>query len=325
MPKRKGNITLRDIAALAKVSPTTVSMVLNGKAQENHIPDSTCEKIMQIVREKDFVPNIHARAISRGKSDLIGVVLRDDIGHSFWAEILSGIEKVLAATERHFILSFFDNKKGSETKAFNFLKQKGVDAYIWTPVEESDFNAVRTLAGNKPLLILAGYKEGFSSVEVDENRGGQLAAEYFISQGFRKAAAIGADNQMQSRIAAFREKFTASGGECEIFLSAAEFMEHVREYPAVFCFSDNLALHLYQQCGKAGIRIPQDLSVIGYDNQFFTSLMTPPLTTVNQPKISFGKSAGTLLVDMLDNAQEKLPVRQLLAPDLVVRESCITK
>ena len=101
-------------------------------------------------------------------------------------------------------------------------------------------------------------------------------------------------------------------------------MEHVREYPAVFCFSDNLALHLYQQCGKAGIRIPQDLSVIGYDNQFFTSLMTPPLTTVNQPKISFGKSAGKLLIDMLDNTQEKLPIRQLLAPDLVIRESCIT-
>lgn len=323
MMRKKRDITLRDIADLAKVSPTTVSMILNGKAQENHIPNSTCEKIMQIVREKNYVPNIHARAISRGRSDLVGVVLRDDIGHSFWAEILSGIEKVLASTERHFILSFFNSEKGSEAKVFNFLKQKGVDAYIWTPVATSDFEAIRTLAGNKPLLILAGNHEGFTSVEADENIGGKIAAEHFISLGFRKAAAIGAENQMQNRTAAFYKHFTACGGKCQIFPSTTMFMQNVKEFPAVFCFSDNIALQLYQLCGKHGIRIPQDLSVIGYDNQFFTSLMTPPLTTVNQPKESYGRCAGETLVNMLDNADCEQGFRKLLAPELVIRESCI--
>lgn len=318
MPDKKDRVTLRDVAAAAKVSPTTVSMVLNGKAQENHISAITCKRIMKIVRDLDYVPNPHARAISRGRTDLIGVVLRDDLGHSFWAEILAGMEKILAETERHLILSFFNSESGTEKKAFAFLKQKGVDAYLWTPTENSDFETVRNLTGKNPLLLLTGCREGFYSVAVDENAGGRMAAQYFIRRGFKKAAAIGGDSLMQSRISAFCKEFSGIG-ECRQFASVEEFMVCAGEYPAVFCFSDNLALRLYQACRDAGIRIPQDLSVIGYDNQFFTSLMTPPLTTVNQPKRSFGESAGKALINMLDGDGCE---SQLLLPDLVIRSSC---
>lgn len=318
MVSGKSRVTLRDVAAAAKVSPTTVSMVLNGKARDNHISEITCKRIMKIVRELDYVPNLHARAISRGRTDLIGVVMRDDIGHSFWAEILSGFGQVIARTGRHFILSFFNRESGSERKAFAFLKQKGVDAYLWTPSDDSDFESIRTLVNGKPLLLLAGNREGFDSVSVDEQAGGVLAADHFVKKGFKKAAAIGLDSLMQTRIGAFNREFSKHG-ECRIFPSVPEFMKSVREYPAVFCFSDNIALQLYQSCRQAGIRIPEDLSVIGYDNQTFTSLMTPPLTTVNQPKYSFGEKAGEVLIGMLDNNKTAC---ELLLPDLVIRESC---
>ena len=322
MAPGKDRVTLRDVAARAKVSPTTVSMVLNGKARENHISEITCKRIMKIVSELNYVPNPHARAISRGRTDLIGVVMRDNIGHSFWAEILSGMEKVLVRTGRHIILSFFKADAVSEQNAFSFLKQKGVDAYIWTPMAESDFDAVKQLVGGKPLLLLTASRQGFASVKVDENAGGKAAAGHFLDLGFKKAAAIGIAAPVQNRIGAFYDEFSAHG-ECRIFASVNDFMNRVKEFPAVFCFSDDLALQLYQACRDAGIRIPEDLSVIGYDNQFFTSLMTPPLTTVNQPKCSFGESAGNLLVGMLDGNEQS--VCKLLPPDLVIRESCISR
>lgn len=318
MTSGKGRVTLRDVAARAKVSPTTVSMVLNDKARENHISEITCKRIRKIVEELDYVPNLHARAISRGKTDLIGVVMRDDIGHSFWAEILSGLGKILAKTGRHFVLSFFNRQPGAEKKAFTFLKQKGVDAYLWTPADNSDFNSIRNLVGSRPLLLLAGRHDDFDFVAVDEDSGGKLAAEYFVQRGFTKAAAIGLDSLMQTRIGAFCREFSRHG-ECCKFASVAEFMKVARDFPAVFCFSDNIALQLYQSCGAAGIRIPEDLSVIGYDNQLFSSLMTPPLTTVNQPKESFGESAGMVLIKMLD---QQISEQKLLLPDLVIRRSC---
>ncbi len=298
-------------------------MYLNGKARANHISEKTCARIEEVIRRENYQPNVNARAMAMKRTNLVGCVLRDSLESSFWADILAGIDEMLAPENIHLLLTVSSGGLDTELQAFHFLRAKGVDAYLWTPTVKRDgsnnFEMVREFAAERPVVSLTSITEGFHGVAVDEQIGGTLALKHLLENGHRRIAVLGG-SRIYKRCDFFCGAAAEAGVETVRFKHCADLQPVVRDFSAVFCFSDLMALELYKFCQESGIRIPDDLSVVGYDNLYFTNLMNPSLTTVHQPKRDLGRETGNVVLKAL--ADKKMPFLQVkLPPELVVRTS----
>lgn len=311
---------------MANVSITTASMVLNGKARQNHISLKTEQRILGIIEKNHYTPNAAAQAIVGGRTNLIGFIMRDEIDKSFWAEILAGVSAVLEKADYHLILSFALKNLGKEFHAMDFLRSKRVDAYILVPDLElisstTKLKKLQEYNQECPLVLLTTQVEGLNSIAVDEKKGGALAARHLLSLGHRKLATIGAISQINSRLMYFEETAVKYGATVKHFPDIEAFLPHAKEVTGAFCFSDNIAVQLLNQCNLNGIRIPDDLSVVGYDNQPISELSLPKLTTIHQPKRSFGEKIGQFILKQLNGPKSPVPEQILLQPKLIVRDS----
>jgi DNA-binding LacI/PurR family transcriptional regulator len=306
----KKKLTLKDIAEKAGVSLTTASMYLNGKAEKYKISKATCERIEKIIRENNFNPNIHARAIAGKKTYLIGVVTVGAINKSFWFDIISGIEETITPYKYHMILSVSHYDAEKELEALKFMKTKSVDGLIVGPVIANDKNNhafLRKASKEIPLVIVSAKLKGLSCACNDEKTGGELAADCLYGKGHRKIACIGAlDNLVQARCLRFCNSLKSRGVEIETFVSPADFILCAGDFTAVFCFSDLTALNVYDEAVKAGISIPGELSVVGYDNMDFVKFLNPDLTTVHQYKKELGVAAAELLMKKLEDESKTI-------------------
>lgn len=314
------SITIRDIAKEAGVSATSVSFFLNGKAQ--HFSNETCSKIKEVIRKYDFTPSYQAKAIKSGRTYLIGVVI-SDITQSFWMDIISGIEEIIEANQYHMLLVVLHGNLKREEEVLAFLNRKGVDGFIYAPVTAPDGNfnkcSIQELAKRKPLVCITANIEGVSSVYNDEVSGGEQVAEYFMHKGHRKIAYIG---QLKPfvRGAVFINHLKKYGINAEHFNKVDELMHCIRNYTAIFCFCDSIALELCDKAMEHGLNVPDDLSVIGYDNMNYSQHFCPKITTVDQSKNEIGVKAAEILMNMLEG-KCKLPVTMPMNPKLIERES----
>jgi LacI family transcriptional regulator len=301
----KKKLTLKDIAEKAGVSLTTASMYLNGKAEKYKISKATCERIEKAIKENNYNPNIHARAIAGKKTYLIGVITVGEINKSFWFDIISGIEEAITPHKYHMILSVSHYDAEKELEAIEFMKTKSVDGLIIGPVsrpEKNNHAFLRKLSKEIPLVVVSSKLKGLSCAYNDEKTGGELAADFLYKKGHRKIASIGGkENGPQSRINDFTEALALKGLDIKRFDNTSDFMLNHKDFTAVFCFSDLMALNLYNDAAKAGVTIPDELSVVGYDNMDFVKFLNPGLTTVHQYKKELGVAAAELLMDKLKN------------------------
>ncbi|MBR6374370.1 MAG: LacI family DNA-binding transcriptional regulator, partial [Victivallales bacterium] len=201
MPSKR--MTLRAIAEMAGVSETTASLCLNGKARQYHISEETCQRIQEVMRRVNYQPNVNARAMALKRTNIIGYVMRGSVGASFWAEILSGIDQALAPDGFHLLPIFIQDTLQAEMEAMDFLVAKGVDACIWVPICSSRgaTNAKTVLQNHSkrlPIMTLTHLLNGFHGIEVDDDKGGSLAADYLWDMGHRKIAVFG-DDMLYSR------------------------------------------------------------------------------------------------------------------------------
>ena len=319
----KKRLTLRDIAKKANVSLTSASMYLNGKARANHISEKTCARIEEVIRRENYQPNVNARAMAMKRTNLVGCVMRDSLESSFWADILAGIDEMLAPENIHLLLTVSSGGLEAEMQAFEFLRAKGVDSYIWIPTVKRDgsnnYEQIREFSAERPVVTLTSLVEGLHGVAVDDEAGGRLAARHFTESGHRRLATLGG-SRMYKRCEYFADEAQKLGAEVAAFRHIEDIAPAIRDFTAVFCFSDMKALELYKFCAGAGVRIPADLSVIGYDNLLFTDLMLPSLTTIHQPKRDLGRETGKLVLKAL--ADKKMPPEQIkLPPELILRAS----
>ena len=319
----KKRLTLRDIAKKANVSLTSASMYLNGKARANHISEKTCARIEEVIRRENYQPNVHARAMAMTRTILVWCVMRDSLESSFWADILAGIDEILAPENMHLLLTVSSGGLEAEIQAFEFLRAKGVDSYIWIPTVKRDgsnnYERIREFSAERPVITLTSLVDGLHGVAVDDEIGGRLAAHLFFENGHRCMATLGG-SRIYRRCEYFAEEARKCGATVTSFKHIEDMADSIRNFTAVFCFADMKALELYKFCAGRGIRIPQDISVIGYDNLLFTDLMLPSLTTIHQPKRDLGRETGKLVLQAL--ADKKLPPRQIkLPPELILRAS----
>ncbi len=288
-------LTLQDIATEAGVSLTTASLYINGKAKRYNLAKATCARIQQVMDAHNFTPNFHARAIASKKTFLVGVIISQQLEASFWLNIISGLEVVLAKASYHLLLSVSHGDPKAERESIKFMRAKGVDGIIINPVSRK----LKELSKALPVVTLNQVVEGVPGVWNDNFTGGRKAAEFLLESGHRKIAFIGGTGMY--RFAACKELVP----EVHTFATVTEFMPHAPEFTAVFCSTDYILLELYQTAAAAGLQIPEQLSVIGYDNMDFLKLLNPAPATISQYKNDLGAAAGELILELIANPESE--------------------
>ncbi len=308
-PVKKGKPTLKNIAERAGVSLTAASMYLNGKAKKYKLADATCERIERAIRDCNFVPNFHARAIASKRTMLVGVQIYDSPDVSFWLRIISGIEEVLEPEKYHMIFSTSHSSSEKELESVEFMIAKGIDGLIIAPTNkggQNNFPYFRKLNTTLPIATINTKIKGVSAAYNDNYAGGRLATEHLIRLGHRRIAFIG--NTLFRRAEAYFDVMREKGLPAASFKDVRSFMREIKRFTAAFCFSDYLVLELYNEAAAMKLKIPRDISVAGYDNMDFTCLLSPRPCTVDQFKKELGAAAAEILMARI-NGGAVLPDR----------------
>ncbi len=286
-------LTLQDIANEAGVSLTAASLYINGKARRYNLAEATCARIQQVMDAHKFTPNLHARAIASKKTFLVGVIISQELESSFWLNILSGLEVALARADYHMLLSVSRNDPKVERESIRFMRAKGVDGIIINPISDN----LKELARSLPVVTLNRPVENIPGVWNDNFSGGLKAASFLLDRGHRRIACIGGGGLR--RFGAFEQVMGKHELPIRRFESVPAFMPHAGEFTAVFCLTDYILLELYQAAAAESLRIPEQLSVIGYDNMEFLKLLNPPPATISQYKNELGTAAGELILELI--------------------------
>jgi len=331
-----GRVTIRDVARLAGVSLGTASNVLNNPSI---VATETRRRVLDAIAKTGFVRSTAAHQLRVGKSRTIGVVLLD-LANPFFAEMVKGAEAVLRENGYVLVVCSSDESKEQEKRYLRALEEHRVDGLLITPVER-DLASIGALAARGvPTVLLdrEGAKTGLCSVTVDDVRGGELAASHLLGLGHAHIAFVNgptsirqcADRRQGVRRAFKRKGLSPDEGLRELVAPAlsveqgeraAGLLLAQRPLPtAVMCANDLLALGVLKGLTKAGVAVPDEVALVGYDDVAFASMLSPPLTSVRQPKYELGVSAATLLLEETEGADhEHRSVR--FEPELVVRAS----
>ena len=327
--------TLKTIAEIAGVTPMAVSKALNGHTD---ISEKTRRRILAISEELGYTPNDIARSLVRKKSNMIGVMFTD-LAYPLYVDVFKGIDaEAKSKGYTPFLCDINRDIKNEEIYTKSFL-EKRLDGFIIAPTTSDVSHILNLTKDNVPLVFLGSqYNEAMQNYVGNDNiAGGRMAAEHLLSLGHRQIAMIADSNPTrakQDRIEGYRRAMEAAG-LCPLVLTKAEksppqqcgyqlLGELVREHPevtAAFATNDTVALGVMEAAVELGVRIPEDLSLMGYDDLIYASLPNIKLTTVAQPKFEIGVCAVRMLLQMIEGDQAVCG-RIDLPPALVERRTC---
>lgn len=332
--------TIKDIARAAKVSPMTVSNVLNGRRAK--ASDETVARIMSAVEELGYRPNMSARSLVSNASKMVGLIVPFTenqnqllLDNPFYAEMTSGIESALRANGYYMMLSGI----GETNARLDALSHWNMDGLIVLGVyREGLYEQIRGL--DLPTLLVDSYIDDahFYRLGIDDEAAAFEATRYLIGHGHRAIAmvtgVIRADGVIERRLAGYRRALAEEGiaFDPDLVLSgsvtfdwgvtAAERLVGLPGATAAFCTADLIAAGVLAGLHRLGRRIPDDYSVMGFDNLSVSRMVYPALTTVDQSILDKGKLAGNLIAAILD---KKNPARETLTEVSIVERDSVAR
>ncbi|MGA9797800.1 MAG: LacI family DNA-binding transcriptional regulator [Terriglobales bacterium] len=342
-------ITIRDVAKESGFSSTTVSIVLNDAPLARYIPPATKKRIQRAAKKLGYRPNLFARSLRSKRSHTVGVMVFD-MTDPYCTLILRGIESSLYQSSFLPILTDVHNERGRFERYLEMLLDRRVEALIvvanWLFV---DIDVLADLEKSSiPSVMIARelQTDSVSSVIVDNELGGYLAVEHLHSLGHRKIAFIrgprtlgdstprwqgvrsfakGAGLELDSRLIVDLPESQDPISSFEAgYKLTEELIKRKRPFTALMAFDDMTAFGAIRALAKAGLRVPEQCSVIGFDDVAACSLYTPLLTTIRQPMQAMGAMAANLALERINAVLEKREisaVHRKMAPELTVRES----
>ena len=324
-------VVMADVAKLAGVSHQTVSRVINDSP---HVRSNTRERVEDAMRKLGYRPNPVARALVTGRSRTLGVVSFDTTLYGP-ASTLFGIERA-AHDAGYFvsIVSLRELTRSSVLSAVERLRHQGVDGILVIAPQESATQAVLHLPDDVPVVASeAAPEDSVPLVAIDQVEGARLATGHLLDHGHRTVWHISGPHdwlEAQDRIAGWRATLEAAGAAAPPVLRGdwspssgyllGRELAADPEVTAVFAANDQMALGLVRALHEAGRRIPADISVVGFDDIPEAAYFTPPLTTVRQNFNEIGRRSLLLLLERIESGGRD-PVREIVAPELVVRAS----
>ena len=327
--------TLDDLAQLSGVSRATVSRVINGGS----VSPATRQKVLDVLESTNYRPNLAARHLASGRSGVVGVVMHKaaplTFGDAYFSLLLTGICDSLASQAAGMML-WLGNRTQEETLD-NILGMGMLDGVIVT-ADTIDDPLVDGLRASDLPVVLVGHRRAdrdASYVDVDHEAAAEAMTDHLLRSGRTKIVHVtGRPDSVsgRDRRIGFERSLRRAGLPIENAVvpgdytlergheAVMELIESGRDFDALFCGSDYTALGAYRALEEAGLRVPDDVAVGGFDDLDFASRVDPPLTTVRQGVAEIGHEAARTLLSLLENP-ESGPRRVLLPTELVVRRS----
>lgn len=337
----KLEVSISDIARAAGVSHPTVSRALRGSSL---ISAEVRERIQRLAQEMGYTPNAIAQSLQMRRSNTIGLVV-PSMSDPFFGDVVKGVEEIAHAANMSVLLSASSNDPDQEMATIETLHRRRVDGILAGASRITDKYQRRLNHIKVPTVLINSQAESLYTslywVSVDDRKGAKLAVEHLLALGHSKIGYLGVSSRPrsnQSRLEGYQNTLKAAGivqaglvaiatstdaSPEEDLTAGHKWLPQLLDagVTAVFCYNDMVAVGLLHACRERGISVPEELSVVGYDNIPITGYSAPPLTTINQPKARMGRLAAKMLLDLL-NAR---PIRNhTLAPSLVVRASTAT-
>jgi DNA-binding LacI/PurR family transcriptional regulator len=332
-------ITIKDVARKAGVAHTTVSRALRGSSL---ISPETTERVRQIAVEMGYQPSAAARSLKTNRSQVLGVIV-SSIDDPFFSEILQGIDDAAQQSGYSLFIAASQRDPQREHSIVRIMREHRVDGVIVCSTPFSPEHSKQLRSYEIPIVVINNQSaEDYRySIYHDDLDGSRQVMDHLIGLGHRRIAYLGYAHSGRTnlkRLGGYRESMQAAGLVVEDGFefnaeastpqggqsAVAHFLALSRRPTALFCYNDMLAIGVLRGLQEAGLRVPEDCSVAGFDNITFSSYTTPPLTTFDQPKRTIGEQAARLVLGLLDqsgDAGAPGPKIQTLKGSLLVRTS----
>ncbi|TKJ47745.1 LacI family transcriptional regulator [Candidatus Aerophobetes bacterium Ae_b3a] len=330
--------TIYDVAASAGVSPSTVSLVISGSSK---IRKSTRNRVLRVMEELRFRPNIVARSLRSKKTHTCGLLI-ETITNPFFTEVALGVEKRARSEGFNVILCNTESNARLEREYIETLLSKQIDGLILCALKDPSYLKTR-LGSRYPLVVINERMTdlGFDFVGIDNLGAVVKAVDHLIKQGHRRIGLV-ADELVtlgcKERHSGYKKALLAAGLDyCEELvqkrptisyqegLEATRLLLELRHPPtAIFCISDMMALGAIDGCKKQGLSVPEDMAIIGFDDVWFSASESIQLTTIRQPQYQMGIEAVNLFLERA-SGKRKESKQVILPTDLVIRRTCGAK
>lgn len=329
-------VRMKDIARDLNVSVVTVSKVLRNHSD---IGPATRERVLQRVKELGYQPNWVARSLVTRRTYIIGLVV-PDLMHSFFAEVAKGVGRKIRPRGYNVVISNSEEDAQLEAQEVNLLLARQVDGLILASAQKpGQSDLFQRIEEHKvPVVLIDRCISGLdlSYVGVDDEQVGLLATEHLIERGCRRIAHIRGPQISTGlgRLAGYRQALSRHGlrvasryvlagdsGDSTGYEAMRRLLALDPPPDGVFCYNDPVAAGAMKAALEAGLRVPEDLAVVGAGNVHYSDLLRVPLSTVDQSSSQIGEHAADLLLDLVESKRPRRPRTILLAPKLVVRDS----
>jgi LacI family transcriptional regulator/LacI family repressor for deo operon, udp, cdd, tsx, nupC, and nupG len=336
---RKQSVSIEDIARTAGVSHSTVSRALRDSPL---ISVAVREQLQSLARDLGYTPNAIAQSLQGQRTNTIGLVVTS-IADPFLSDVVKGVEEVARTADLSVFLSASHNDAEQEMAVIETFHRRRVDGILVAASQLTSDHAERLARINVPTVLINHEAETqydlLHSAAVDDYQGAQLAVEHLLALRHRAIGYIGVGNRPKSnrrRLEGYCDALAQAGIQPDTtwraIAPAEDNLHHddvaagqallmpllAAGVTAIFCYNDMVAIGALLACREHAVAVPGDLSIIGFDDVEIAQYITPPLTTMHQPKATLGRTAMQMLLDLLD----KRPVQNhVLPPTLVQRGS----
>jgi LacI family transcriptional regulator len=328
-----GTVTLKSVAERVGLTASTVSAVLNNSAAARSVPERTKKRILSAARELNYRPNFLARSLRANRTYTIGVIL-EEIGDAYGSVVMSGIEHFLRQHNFFFLTVAHRHDQALLETYSNMLRQRGVEGFITVDTFLSDEPSLPTVA-------VAGHRKikGVTNILLDHHHAVALALEHLVALGhrkiaFMKGAKVSSDSDARwNAICQIAQKLEIEvrpeltvqlqGSDSTPNLGypfAKQLLARKQPFTALFAYNDISAIGSIFAFQEAGLRVPEDVSVVGFDDIQSAGFITPSLTTVKQPLHKMGEIAARTLLDRIEGRMNDI-AEIAIEPELVVRKS----
>ena len=325
-------LTIRDIADEAGCSYATVSRVLNNR---NGVHPETYKRVMETIEKLDYHPNAFARGLATNTSHTIAIIV-PDISNPYFADIIASVEAETHKNGYELITCTSGWNIETEKRRLTFLQEnQQVDGIIIRPCAENDkvYDKITV-----PFVSLCQTDNSkYSYVDVDNHLASYDATKYLISRGYKRIAFLSGPKHSQTcklRVEGYLDALSDCGIKADTSIIAytkysfsdgydtmKELLSRTPLPDAVFCFNDIMAISAQRSAIEAGLSIPEDIGILGFDDIYLAGIPQINLTTVSQSRSEIGKLATGILMNAIQSQSPKITQKILLQPDIVVRGS----
>ena len=335
-------MTISDIAKLANVSKSAVSIVLNNK---KGVSEKTRKKVLDTIKKYNYNPNHIAQSLAAKETKSIGLIIKE-IDNPYFSKVMKGVYDECSKLGYSVLLGSSELSEDKESEIINALLGKRVDGLLISPLqsEESDYSYLISLLNEDYPLVILGEVKNYSTniVDIDNFQAAYDAVSYLIKLGHTAIAHFAGpvhSTHGQKRLEGYKqalidnnipinsnyiipvEPYTPHG-----FKAGKELFSGKTQRPtAVFCYNDLVAIGLIDALLELKIKVPEKVSVIGFDNIDFGKYVKIPLTTIQMPAYEIGKSAANLLIKQIADSSGGLKQKLILGHKLIERNSCSPK